>query len=104
MKKKSRGNSDKCTQMNNICRYHSKLMNQKLNMESSSLCSPLLSRQGGELSEPVLSFLSASAEYHILDILSDASVFCSRGKRTRLNVDDVKASLELRGAEVRQYT
>lgn len=52
------------------------------------------------MSEDVLSFLSASAEYHLLDVINDASNFRARGKRSRLTVDDVTASLELRGAEV----
>ncbi|CBN74035.1 transcription initiation factor TFIID subunit 6 [Ectocarpus siliculosus] len=55
--------------------------------------------QVGEVSEDVLSFLSASAEYHLLDVINDASNFRARGKRSRLTVDDVTASLELRGAE-----
>lgn len=54
----------------------------------------------GEVSNDVLSFLSASAEYHLLDVINDASNFRARGKRSRLTVDDVNASLELRGAEV----
>lgn len=53
------------------------------------------------MSNDVLSFLSASAEYHLLDVINDASNFRARGKRSRLTVDDVNASLELRGAEVR---
>ena len=52
------------------------------------------------MSNDVLSFLSASAEYHLLDVINDASNFRARGKRSRLTVDDVNASLELRGAEV----
>lgn len=52
------------------------------------------------MSNDVLSFLSASAEYHLLDVINDASNFRARGKRARLTVDDVNASLELRGAEV----
>eukprot|EP00903_Cladosiphon_okamuranus_P018099 g16656.t1 len=55
--------------------------------------------QVGEVSNDVLSFLSASAEYHLLDVINDASNFRARGKRSRLTVDDVNASLELRGAE-----
>ncbi|CAM9683874.1 unnamed protein product, partial [Ectocarpus sp. 12 AP-2014] len=55
--------------------------------------------QVGDVSEDVLSFLSASAEYHLLDVINDASNFRARGKRSRLTVDDVTASLELRGAE-----
>lgn len=54
------------------------------------------------MSEDVLSFLSASAEYHLLDVINDASNFRARGKRSRLTVDDVTASLELRGAEVKE--
>ena len=57
-------------------------------------------REVGEVSNDVLSFLSASAEYHLLDVINDASNFRARGKRSRLTVDDVNASLELRGAEV----
>lgn len=37
----------------------------------------------------------------MLDVVNDASTFRSRGKRSRLTVDDVNAALELRGAEVR---
>lgn len=60
-----------------------------------------LLEQVGEVSSDVLSFLSASAEYHMLDVVNDASTFRSRGKRARLTVDDVNSALELRGAEVR---
>ncbi|CAN0513361.1 unnamed protein product, partial [Ectocarpus sp. 12 AP-2014] len=48
--------------------------------------------QVGEVAEDVLSFLSASAEYHLLDVINDASNFRARGKRSRLTVDDVTAS------------
>lgn len=56
--------------------------------------------QVGEVSSDVLSFLSASTEYHLLDVVNDAANFRARGKRSRLTVDDINASLELRGAEV----
>lgn len=56
--------------------------------------------QVGNVGADVLSFLSASAEYHLLDIVNEAANFCARGKRSRLTVDDVNASLELRGTEV----
>ena len=52
------------------------------------------------MSPDVLSFLSASTEYHLLDVVNDAANFRARGKRSRLTVDDINASLELRGAEV----
>eukprot|EP00904_Undaria_pinnatifida_P008885 jgi/Undpi1/5126/HiC_scaffold_19.g08478.m1 len=55
--------------------------------------------QVGKVSPDVLSFLSASTEYHLLDVVNDADNFRARGKRSRLTVDDINASLELRGAE-----
>lgn len=83
--------------LRNVCEYHTP-------------CSPpfythvcihtLPSLEVGEVSNDVLSFLSASAEYHLLDVINDANNFRARGKRSRLTVDDVNASLDLRGAEV----
>lgn len=58
--------------------------------------------QVGDVSSDVLSFLSASAEYHLLDVVNEASNFCARGKRSRLSADDVNAALELRGTHVRR--
>ncbi|CAM9093915.1 unnamed protein product [Pylaiella littoralis] len=55
--------------------------------------------QVGEVSNDVLTFLSASAEYHLLDVINDAAFFRDKSKRSRLTVEDVNASLKLRGAE-----
>ncbi|CAM9928671.1 unnamed protein product, partial [Discosporangium mesarthrocarpum] len=64
-----------------------------------SLAAIAAAAEVGPVSSDVLTFLSASVEYHLRDIIDGAQLHKRRSMRTRLRVDDVNAALEMQNAE-----